>query len=465
MEQANYPKPTLNSHIFRAYDIRGVVPDDLSDEVVWHLGRAFAQQVKGLNKQQVIVAADGRLSGPHLKDIFIDGLLASGCDVIDIGFVPTPVLYFATEHSPDQCGVMITGSHNPAQYNGFKMVLDGRSLSEDDIQQLRQLIERQSYPEGQGNFQVADACPDYLSRIVSDIKLQRPLKVVIDSGNGIAGRIAPTLFEQLGCCVIPLYCEVDGHFPNHHPDPSKAKNLIDLIHWVKVHQADLGIAFDGDADRMFIVSNAGQILYPDRIMRFFATDLLQRHPNAEILYDVKCSRRLPALIQAQGGTATLWKTGHSLMKRKLKETGALLAGEMSGHFFFKERWYGFDDGLYSAARFIELLAAQPLTCEECFMHFPEDISTPELTIAVSDASKFDLIEQLAMMPFERGQVSRIDGLRVDFDEGWGLVRASNTTPTLVLRFEASSFEALKKIRDDFQIRLHQIDKCLTIPQE
>lgn len=465
MEQTHYPKPRLNSHIFRAYDIRGVVPDDLSDDLVWHLGRAFAQQVKNLNKQQVIVAADGRLSGPHLKEVFMRGLLASGCDVVDIGFVPTPVLYFATERSRDQCGVMITGSHNPAQYNGFKMVLNGSSLSADDIQDLRQLIEMQSFSEGQGQRQVTNICPDYLSRIVSDIKLQRPLKIVIDSGNGIAGLIAPALFEQLGCHVIPLYCEVDGHFPNHHPDPSKPKNLIDLISWVKQHQADLGIAFDGDADRMFIVSDAGQILYPDRIMRFFAADLLKRHPKAEILYDVKCSRRLPALIQAQGGTATLWKTGHSLMKRKLKETGALLAGEMSGHFFFKERWYGFDDGLYSAARFIELLAAQSLTCEECFMHFPEDISTPELTLEVSDASKFDLIEQLAMLPFETGQVSRIDGLRVDFEEGWGLVRASNTTPTLVLRFEASSIDALKKIRHDFQIRLHRIDKCLTIPQE
>lgn len=453
----------FNADVFRAYDIRGIVGEDLTDALVWHLGRAFAAEARAKGVQTVLVAADGRLSGPALKQLLTDGLRAGGCDVTDIGYVPTPVLYFAAHQHPDQTGIMITGSHNPADYNGFKMMLAGHTLSGDEIQALRQRIEQQHYTEGSGMLHEQCIAEDYLQRICADISLSRPLRVVVDCGNGIPGELAPALLSRLGCEIIPLFCEVDGTFPNHHPDPGKLKNLQDVIAAVAKHDADIGLAFDGDGDRVGVVTNQGHVVYPDRVMMLFSEDVLARNPGAEILFDVKCSRLLPQVISRAGGKATMWKTGHSLIKRKMKESGALLAGEMSGHIFFKERWYGFDDGLYSAARLLEILSRADTCADTLFRRYPEDISTPELNITVRDDNKFMLVSQLQQMTFADGQVSHIDGVRVDYADGWGLVRASNTTPVLVLRFEADSSSALQRIRQQFQTCLHQIDPTLTIP--
>ncbi|WP_409524247.1 phosphomannomutase/phosphoglucomutase [Nitrincola sp. MINF-07-Sa-05] len=453
----------FNRDVFRAYDIRGIVGVDLSDALVWHLGRAFAAEAQAQNINTVLVAADGRLSGPGLKRILTTGLQAGGCDVIDIGYVPTPVLYYAAHQHADMTGIMITGSHNPADYNGFKMMLGGQTLSGDEIQALRHRIEQQNYTEGNGTTSEQSVSEDYLQRICSDITLTRPLKVVVDCGNGIPGELAPELLTRLGCEIIPLFCDVDGTFPNHHPDPGKLKNLQDVIAAVAEHGADIGLAFDGDGDRVGVVTNKGHVVYPDRVMMMFAEDVLSRNPGAEILFDVKCSRLLPQVIVQAGGKATMWKTGHSLIKRKMKESGALLAGEMSGHIFFKERWYGFDDGLYSAARLLEILARESECADTLFRRYPEDISTPELNITVRDDNKFMLINELQQVAFPDGNVSHIDGVRVDYPDGWGLVRASNTTPVLVLRFEAESSEALNRIRRQFQSCLHQIDATLDIP--
>ncbi len=460
-----YPLGDLDHTIFRAYDIRGIVGQALTDGTVYHLGRAFAAQAKSQGVDTVNVAADGRLSGPQLKELLCQGLLDGGCSVIDIGYVSTPVLYFAATHHAQATGIMITGSHNPSDYNGFKMMLGGHTLSGDEIQQLKQRILAQDYSEGAAQLQHCDVRPQYIEQITGDIRLARPLKVVVDCGNGIPGDIAPGLIEQLGCEVIPLYCEVDGTFPNHHPDPGKPKNLVDAIAKVKETGADLGLAFDGDGDRVGVITPSGNLVYPDRVMMLFAEDILARNPGAEIIFDVKCSRLLAQVIRNAGGTATLWKTGHSLIKRKMKESGALLAGEMSGHIFFKERWFGFDDGLYSAARLLEILAGRAEDADALFSRYPEDISTPELNIDVTDESKFAIISALQQQTFEGGEANRIDGVRVDYPDGWGLVRASNTTPVLVLRFEAESAAALERIRADFQVKLLAIDSSLVIPND
>jgi phosphomannomutase/phosphoglucomutase len=458
-----YPLAQFDRDIFRAYDIRGIVGQSLTDAIVYHIGRAFAAAAAARNIHEVVVAADGRLSGPSLKQILIQGLTDSGCQVLDIGYVPTPVLYFAAHQRDDQTGIMITGSHNPADYNGFKMMLGGDTLSGDQIQDLARCIEQQSYVDGTGAAQPLTIERAYSERILKDINLKRPMKVVVDCGNGIAGGIAPNLLEQLGCEVIPLFCEVDGTFPNHHPDPGKLKNLQDAIAAVKEHQADLGLAFDGDGDRVGVITPSGHVVYPDRVMMLFAEDVLSRNPGAEILFDVKCSRLLPQVIEQAGGKATMWKTGHSLIKRQMKACGALLAGEMSGHIFFKERWYGFDDGLYSAARLLEILSGRDEDADAIFSAYPEDISTPEINIEVREDNKFALVEALQQVAFPGGNVSHIDGVRVDYADGWGLMRASNTTPVLVLRFEAENETALSRIRHEFQSRLSAIDPGLLIP--
>ncbi|MFY0677062.1 MAG: phosphomannomutase/phosphoglucomutase [Neptuniibacter sp.] len=460
-----YSLNDLDQTIFRAYDVRGIVDTALTDDTVYHLGRAFAAEAESQGVNLVNVAADGRLSSPKLKQIFSEGLMDGGCTVNDIGYVPTPTLYFSA-HQNEQCtGVMITGSHNPADYNGFKMMIAGHTLSGDDIQDLKQRIIAQDYSEGNGSLQEQDIRETYLSRILSDIKLDKKLKVVVDCGNGIPGELAPKLIEQLGCEIIPLYCEVDGTFPNHHPDPGKPKNLVDAIAKVKETGADLGLAFDGDGDRVGIITNTGHIVYPDRIMMLFAEDIISRNPGAEIIFDVKCSRLLANVIREAGGKPTMWRTGHSLIKQKIKESGALLGGEMSGHIFFKERWFGFDDALYSAARFLEIMAKTGKTADALFEKYPEDVSTPELNITVTDESKFEIVSALQQKTFEGGEANHIDGVRVDYPDGWGLVRASNTTPVLVLRFEAESETALNRIRDDFEQKLHEVDSSLVIPHE
>ncbi|MCV6590225.1 MAG: phosphomannomutase/phosphoglucomutase [Marinobacterium sp.] len=461
-----YPLTGLDQTIFRAYDIRGIVGQALTDASVYHLGRAFAAQARSQEVTEVVVAADGRLSGPELKQHFCDGLREGGCDVLDVGFVATPLLYFAAHHRPQQTGVMITGSHNPADYNGFKMMIAGNTLSGDEIQALKQRMLDQDYSEGAGQYAEQDVRPAYLEYVLNDVKLATPMKVVVDCGNGIPGDTAPALLDKLGCELTPLFCDVDGTFPNHHPDPGKPANLVDAIAAVKENGADLGLAFDGDGDRVGVITESGKIIYPDRVAMLFAEDIISRNPGAEIIYDVKCSRLLGEVIRNAGGKATMWKTGHSLIKRKMKESGALLAGEMSGHIFFKERWFGFDDGLYSAVRLLEILSARKLASESAdlvFNAYPEDLSTPELNIDVSEESKFAIIEQLQQQHFEGGECNCIDGVRVDYPDGWGLVRASNTTPVLVLRFEAQTETALERIRSDFQQRLHAVDSSLTIP--
>jgi len=448
--------------IFRSYDIRGIVNETLNEGIVELLGKSIATEALAQGQTAMCVGYDGRLSSVEYCKALTKGILSTGMDVIIVGQVPTPVLYFSTYQFETGSGVMITGSHNPSNYNGFKMMIDGNTLAGDDIQKLYNRIILQDFSVGQGSRTERDVTRDYLDTILNDIAVAAPLKVVLDAGNGVAGGIAPELIEELGCEVIPLYCEVDGNFPNHHPDPGKPENLQDLIAAVKEHDADIGLAFDGDGDRLGVVTNTGKIIWPDRLLMLFARDVVSRNPGADIIFDVKCSRRLNGLISSYGGRPVMWKTGHSLIKAKMKETGALLAGEMSGHIFFKERWYGFDDGLYSAARLLEVLGIEDKTSDEVFAGFPEDVSTPEINIAVTDESKFDLVDKLCALKdqFVGGNISTIDGLRVDFPNGWGLCRASNTTPVLVLRFEADDAAALEEIKQKFITQLKRVDPAL-----
>ncbi|MCG7198226.1 phosphomannomutase/phosphoglucomutase [Marinobacter pelagius] len=447
----------LSPEIFRAYDIRGIVGETLSEDVVRVIGQAIGSEAVARGVGALCVGYDGRHSSPGLADALAQGVMAAGCNVIHIGAVPTPVLYFATHELQTGSGVMVTGSHNPANYNGLKIMLGGETLSGEAIQQLYQRVEAGDLVTGQGEESSQDVRRAYLDRIVGDIAVAAPLKVVVDAGNGIAGELAPILIEELGCEAIPLYCEVDGDFPNHHPDPGKPANLEDLIARVQAEGADLGVAFDGDGDRLGVVTNTGKIIWPDRLLMLFARDVVSRNPGADVLYDVKCSRLLANVISEAGGRPIMWKTGHSLMKARMKETGALLAGEMSGHIFFGERWYGFDDGLYSAARLLEILGIEDRHCDEVFEDFPEDVSTPELNVEVTESSKFDIIERLgAEGDFGDGSISTIDGIRVDYADGWGLCRASNTTPVLVLRFEGETQEALDRIREVFREQLQRV---------
>ena len=456
--------PKFPDSIFRAYDIRGVVPTTLTAETAYWVGRAIGSQSLAQGEPNVSVGRDGRLSGPELVERLIQGVADSGCHVSDVGLVPTPALYYAANVLEGKSGVMLTGSHNPSNYNGFKIVIAGDTLANEQIQALHTRLKTNDLTSGEGSITQVDILPRYYEEITRDIKLAKRLKVVVDCGNGAAGVIAPQLIEALNCEVIPLFCEVDGNFPNHHPDPGKPENLVDLIAKVKETGADLGLAFDGDGDRVGVVTNTGTMVFPDRLLMLFAQDVLTRNPAAEIIFDVKCTRLLTPLIKEYGGRPLMWKTGHSLIKKKMKETGALLAGEMSGHIFFKERWFGFDDGIYSAARLLEVLSKQEMSAEELFETFPNDISTPEINIDVTDESKFSIIDALHDAQWgDDAKLTSIDGVRVDYPHGWGLVRASNTTPVLVLRFEAESETELQRIKDVFHAQLKRVAPDLPLP--
>lgn len=450
--------------IFRAYDIRGIVGESLTPEIVYTIGRAIGSAVKEKKENKIIVARDGRLSGPVLLEALTKGLLDCGCDVIDVGAVPTPLLYFATHTLGTKSGVVLTGSHNPPDYNGLKIVINGETLSETKITDLYDRIQQGKFAEGKGNFSKQEIIPAYMNRIQSDIKLKRKLKVVVDCGNGIMGVVAPQLLKTLGCEVIPLFCEVDGNFPNHHPDPIIPENLLDLINAVKQSQADIGLAFDGDGDRVGVVDNQGNIIWPDRQLMLYAIDVLGRHPGAQIIYDVKCTGTLAPVIEKHGGKPLMWKTGHSVMKAKLMETGAPLGGELSGHIFFKDRWYGFDDGLYVGVRLLEILANQQKSSAELFADLPNTVNTPELKLLLSEERKFLFMEEFKSRAiFSEGVVNKIDGVRVDFSYGFGLVRPSNTSPCLTLRFEADNQANLIKIKDLFRKELLKIDPALNLP--
>jgi phosphomannomutase/phosphoglucomutase len=443
--------PSLPLEIFKAYDIRGIVGKTLTPAIVELIGQAIGSEARARKHDRVVVGRDGRLSGPELVVALARGLAKSGCEVIDIGMVPTPVVYFATHHLGTHTGVAVTGSHNPPDYNGLKMVIAGETLSGDAIQKLRQRLLDNELVTGTGKVTQADVRDAYLNRITSDVKLARKMRIAVDCGNGVAGELAPQLLKRLGCDLTELYCKIDGTFPNHHPDPSQPKNLVDLIAEVTKGGYDAGLAFDGDGDRLGVVSPDGSIIWADRQMILYARDVLSRHPGGEIIYDVKCSRTLAEAIAAAGGKGTMWKTGHSFIKAKLKESGALLAGEMSGHTFFKERWYGFDDGLYTAARLLEILARDARSPQEIFASLPNTVNTPELNLKFPEGEHYAFMEQLlkkAHLPGAR--LTTIDGLRADFPDGFGLVRASNTTPVLVFRFEADNAPALERIQKQFR---------------
>jgi len=449
---------------FKAYDIRGVVGQTIDEAFAGHLGRAFGSEARAAGEKAVAVGRDGRLSGPGLSAALIRGLASTGLDVVDLGAVTTPMLYYvAATRGRYGCssGIQVTGSHNPKDYNGFKMVLAGRAIYGDDIQKLRARIESEDYVEAKGRAARMDITAEYRASIVGDCRLARPMKIVVDSGNGIPGASAPGILKALGCEVVDLYSAVDGNFPNHHPDPSKPENLEMLKAVVNATGAELGLAFDGDGDRLGVVTRGGNIIYPDRQIMLFARDILARHPGAKIVYDVKCSQRLPVAIREAGGVPLLWKTGHSLIKAKLRETGAPFAGEMSGHLFFGERWYGFDDATYTAARLLEILSRHddPSAVLDAL---PTSHSTPELNVPCAEGEHHRVVAELlarvadGRLRFDGGEVGTIDGLRVDFADGFGLIRGSNTTPVLVLRFEGHTPAALHRIEDAFMAALRSV---------
>ncbi|MEO7726743.1 MAG: phosphomannomutase/phosphoglucomutase [Burkholderiales bacterium] len=441
----------LPAEIFKAYDIRGIVGKTLTPAIVSLIGRAIGSELIERGRHEIAIGRDGRLSGPELSAALADGLRASGVDVIDVGQVATPMLYFAAHHFATQSGVMLTGSHNPPEYNGLKMVLDGETLSGEAIQALRVRAESGRIASGTGGYRKEEIAAQYLARITGDVKLARPLKIAIDCGNGVAGATAPELYRRLGCAVTEMFCEVDGNFPNHHPDPSVPANLQDLIEKLRDSDCEIGLAFDGDGDRLGVVTKRGDIIYPDRQLMLFAADVLSRNKGATVIYDVKSTRNLKPWIEQHGGTALMWKTGHSLIKAKLKETGALLAGEMSGHTFFKERWYGFDDGLYAGARLLEIVS-RTADAGATLQALPDAVSTPELQIKLTEGENYALIAQMqktARFDHPR-EIITVDGLRVEYADGFGLARSSNTTPVIVLRFEADNAAALRRIQEDFR---------------
>ncbi|MGC2968186.1 phosphomannomutase/phosphoglucomutase [Paraburkholderia aspalathi] len=449
----------ISKSIFKAYDIRGVIGKTLDTDAARSIGLAFGSEVRAQGGDAVVVARDGRLSGPDLIQALSDGLRAAGVDVVNVGMVPTPVGYFAAnvplqldggERRVDSC-IVVTGSHNPPDYNGFKMVLRGAAIYGEQILALHQRIVDENFSAGSGTYTEYDIADAYLDRITSDVKLARPIKIVVDTGNGVAGGLAPKLFKKLGCELVELFTEIDGNFPNHHPDPAHPENLQDVIRALKETDAEIGFAFDGDGDRLGVVTKDGQIIYPDRQLMLFAEEVLSRNKGAQIIYDVKCTRNLGKWIKEKGGEPLMWKTGHSLVKAKLRETGAPLAGEMSGHVFFKDRWYGFDDGLYTGARLLEILTrvADP---SQLLNSLPNSNSTPELQLKLEEGENFELIARLQQNAKFTGadDVVKIDGLRVEYPDGFGLARSSNTTPVVVMRFEADSDAALKRIQEDFR---------------
>jgi len=456
---SNIPK-----EIFKAYDVRGIVGKSLTPEVVEAIGHAIGSEAAARKQHTIAIGRDGRLSGPELIAALARGIQKSGINVIDVGCVPTPMVYFAAFHLDTHCAVMLTGSHNPPDYNGLKMVLAEETLSGDTIQGLRLRIEQSDLTHGNGSYTQQDISAAYIARIFSDIKLARPMKVTVDCGNGVAGAYVANLYRQLGCKVTEMFCEVDGHFPNHHPDPSDPRNLQDLIEALKRNDSELGLAFDGDGDRLGVVTKDGKIIYPDRQLMLFAADVLERNPGAEIIFDIKSTRNLFDWIRTHGGKPTLWKTGHSLVKAKMRETGALLAGEMSGHVFFKERWYGFDDGLYTGARLLEILSkvADPSATLNAL---PDAACTPEMHIQTDEGENHALLTQLRDTAkfTDAKEVITLDGLRVEYADGFGLARPSNTTPVIVLRFEADDANGLQRIQEDFRRIFHEAAPHLKLP--
>ena len=454
----------ISPSIFKAYDIRGIVGKTLDIGVARQIGQAFGTAARIKGEQTVIIGRDGRLSGPELSAALASGLQRAGINVIDLGVVATPMVYFATQVLDAESGIMVTGSHNPPDYNGFKMVLAGEAIYGDAIQGLYQTIVRGDFATGNGSYRTHDIKPAYIERIAGDVKTSRPMKIAVDCGNGVAGAFAPELYRAMGCDVIDLFCEVDGSFPNHHPDPAHPENLQDLIRCLKESDAEIGLAFDGDGDRLGVVTKDGQIIYPDRQLMLFAQDVLTRHPGQEILYDVKCTRHIGPWVKQHGGVPLMWKTGHSLVKAKLRETGAPLGGEMSGHVFFKDRWYGFDDGLYAGARLLELLTRME-DPSAVLNALPQAVSTPELHLHLEEGENVELIGKLqkeAKFP-DAQQIVTIDGLRVEYADGFGLARSSNTTPVVVMRFEGESDEALKRIQDDFRSAILAVKQDASLP--
>ena len=465
-ERAAVAKIMVNRSIFRAYDIRGIMGETLDAPIAKLIGHAVGSLMHEKNIRTIVIGRDGRLSSPELSQALIDGLRMAGREVIDLGLVPTPVVYFGTFHLRTGTGISITGSHNPANYNGFKIVVDGETLSGDAIQALyARISENRLYrSEAVGSVIPRDISDEYIQRISSDIQIERKLRVVIDCGSGAAGELAPRVLEAIGADVEPLFCEIDGTFPHHHPDPSDPDNLVALIQVVQRTGADIGLALDGDGDRLGVVTRSGEMIYPDKLLMLFAADVLERNPGACIIYDVKCTNLLPTQILRYGGSPLMWKTGHSLIKSKMKETEAELAGEMSGHFFFRERWYGFDDGLYAAARLLEILAASPDDADEMFAALPKSVSTPEIKVPVAEGEQYSFIQSFVeQAKFEGARISTIDGLRADWSDGWGLVRASNTTPMLVMRFDAKDNEALARVKLAFREQLLKVDPSLSLP--
>ena len=456
---------SIAPEIFKAYDIRGIVDRTLTEEAAETIGRALATMGKARGVTRFVVGRDGRLSGPRLSKALARGLNAAGAGVIDIGVVATPMVYFATHLFETGSGVMVTGSHNPPEYNGLKMMVAAETLAAEAIQDLRRAIEKGEFAKGAGAYETADVSGPYLDRIASGVKLARPMTIAIDCGNGSPGAFAPKLYRRLGCEVIELFCEVDGNFPNHHPDPSKPENLKDLVAALARTRAEIGLAFDGDGDRLGVVTKTGKIIFPDRQLMLFAEEVLTRNAGAEIIFDVKCTRNLFPWIREHGGKPLMWKTGHSLIKAKLKETGAPLGGEMSGHIFFKDRWYGFDDGLYAGARLLEIVSRAP-DASAVLEALPDSISTPELNVALDrEGENHALIAQLQKTARFEGatEINTIDGLRVEYPDGFGLMRASNTTPVIVLRFEADTRQGLARIQGDFKRVLSSAKPGLSLP--
>ncbi len=454
----------MDESIFRAYDIRGVIGKTLTASGAVMIGKAIGSEAIDEQISELVVGRDGRLSSPEFSHKLIEGLQSTGVNVIDVGDVTTGMMYFATQHLKTGSGVMVTGSHNPADYNGFKIMLNGLPVAGERIKHLLARINNRDFHQGNGGLQDVDISEDYIEEIASDVLVEDHLKVVIDCGNGIAGKYAPRLLEEIGCEVEALYCEVDGEFPNHHPDPSDPENLKDLILAVKNTGADLGLAMDGDGDRLGVITSEGVNIYADRILMLFAKDVLSRNPGAAIIYDVKCTGELSKVILQHGGSPVMWKTGHSFIKQKMKEINAELAGEMSGHFFFKERWYGFDDAIYAAARLVEILAAQPDGATETLKALPDSVSTPELKVEMEEGAHYEFMDRFVKVAsFDGARITTIDGVRADFEDGWGLARCSNTTPCLVLRFDAINESALERISELFRAQLLAVDSSLSLP--
>ena len=454
---------TVPPEIFKAYDIRGIVKSALTPEVTEAIGQAIGSEGRARSVKAVVIGRDGRLSGPTLAAALAKGIQSAGVDVIDIGCVATPMTYFAAYHLGTMSCVSVTGSHNPPEYNGLKIVLAGETLAGDAIQALKQRIETGDLESGSGSFRTEDIREQYLQRIVGDVKLARPVSIIVDCGNGVPGATAPELYRRLGCTVKELYCEVDGTFPNHHPDPSHIENLDDLIATLR-GEGEIGFAFDGDGDRLGVVTRSGKIIFPDRQLMLFAADVLSRNPGGEIIYDVKSTRNLAKWIRKHGGKPTMWKTGHSFIKQKLRETGAPLAGEMSGHTFFKERWYGFDDAMYAGARLLEILSREK-DVSAVLEDLPDAVSTPELQLKTAEGENYTLIDRLKETATFAGakELITIDGLRVEYADGFGLARPSNTTPVIVLRFEADDAQALARIQDDFRRALLAVKADAKLP--